>query len=57
MLKIIGAVVLVIIAVSVLGAVIGFLAKAVLWIALIAGAVWVVSAVAAKNKGQIGNRR
>lgn len=55
--KIVGIIVVAWLALGVIGWAFGFLVKAVFWIALIAGGVWVVSAIAAKSKGQIGSRR
>jgi hypothetical protein len=55
-LKIAGVVLLVWIAFSIVGAIIGFLAHAVLWIALIAGGVAVVGAIAGRNRRSISRR-
>ncbi len=55
--KIVGVIVVAWIALGLVGALVGFLFKAVLWIALIAGGVYVVAAIAAKSKQkQIGRR-
>ncbi|MEP6563293.1 MAG: hypothetical protein ABJD68_19720 [Nakamurella sp.] len=57
-LKIIGIVVLAWIALSLVGNIIGFLVGSIFWIALIAGGVWAVAAVANKRKNdQVGYRR
>ncbi|SDO46393.1 hypothetical protein SAMN04515671_1016 [Nakamurella panacisegetis] len=56
-LKVIGAIVVVWIAFSIIGAVFGFLVHTVLWIALIAGGVYAVAAVAGRNRRSISNRR
>jgi len=56
-LKVVGAVVVLWIAFSIVGAIVGFVAHAVLWVALIAGGVYAVSAVAGRNRGPIGTRR
>lgn len=55
--KIVGIIVVAWLALGVIGWAFHFLVGAVFWIALIAGGIWVVSAIAAKNKGQIGSRR
>jgi hypothetical protein len=56
-LKVVGAIVLVWIAFSIIGAIVGFVAHTVLWIALIAGGVYAVSAIAGRNRRSISNRR
>lgn len=56
-LKIVGAIVVLWIAFSIIGAVIGFVAHTVLWIALIAGAVYAVSAIAGRSRRSVGGRR
>lgn len=56
-LKVIGAIVVIWIAFAIIGAVFGFLVHAVLWIALIAGGVYAVSAIAGRNRRSISNRR
>jgi hypothetical protein len=56
-LKVLGAIVLVWIAFSVIGAIVGFVAHSVLWIALIAGGVYAVTAIAGRNRRPIGPRR
>jgi hypothetical protein len=56
-LKVLGVIVLVWIAFSVIGAIVGFVAHTILWIALIAGGVYVVGAVAGRNRRSISNRR
>jgi hypothetical protein len=53
--KIVGIVVVAWLALGIIGWAFGFLVHAVFWIALIAGGVWAVSAIANKNKGQIGS--
>ena len=55
-LKIVGVILLLWIAVSIIGAIVGFLAHAVLWIALIAGGVAVVGAIAGRNRRSISRR-
>jgi hypothetical protein len=55
--KVLGVIVLVWIAFSVIGAIVGFVAHTILWIALIAGGVYVVGAVAGRNRRSITNRR
>jgi hypothetical protein len=55
-LKIVGVVLLVWIAFSIVGAIVGFLAHVVLWIALIAGGVAVVGAIAGRNRRSISRR-
>ncbi|MET3804566.1 type III secretory pathway component EscT [Nakamurella sp. UYEF19] len=56
-LKIVGAIVVLWIAFSIIGAVVGFVAHTVLWVALIAGGVYAVSAIAGRNRRSISNRR
>ena len=56
-LKVVGAIVVLWIAFSIIGAIIGFVASAVMWIALIAGGVYVVGAIAGRNRRSISNRR
>lgn len=61
-LKILGIIVLVWIAFSLFGWLIGFMVKAVFWVAIIAGVVvavsWVANkAVGGKNRSQVGSRR
>lgn len=56
-LKVLGAIVLVWITFSVIGAIVGFVAQTVLWIALIAGGVYAVTAIAGRNRRPIGRRR
>ena len=56
-LKVIGAIVAIWIVFSLVGAVFGFLVHAVLWIALIAGGVLAVGAIAGRNRKSISNRR
>ncbi len=56
-LKVVGAIVVVWIAFSIIGAVFGFVAHAFLWIALIGGGVWAVSAISNRNRRSISNRR
>jgi hypothetical protein len=55
--KIVGIVVIAWLALGLVGWVFHFLVGAVFWIALVAGGIWAVSAIAAKNRGQIGTRR
>jgi hypothetical protein len=55
-LKIVGVILLVWIAFSIVGAVVGFLAHVVLWVALIAGGVAVVGAIAGRNRRSINRR-
>lgn len=56
-LKVVGAIVVLWIAFSIIGALIGFVAHVVLWVALIAGGVFAVSAIAGRNRKSISNRR
>lgn len=56
-LKVIGAIVVIWIAFSLVGAVVGFLVHTVLWIALIVGGVLAVGAIAGRNRKAVGNRR
>lgn len=56
-LKVIGAIIAIWIAISLVGAVLGFLVHAVLWIALIAGGVLAGVAIAGRNRKSISNRR
>lgn len=56
-LKIVGVVVVAWLALGLVGWVFGFLANAVFWVALIAGGVWVVSAVTGRNKSAVGGGR
>lgn len=56
-LKIIGAIIAIWIVISLVGAVLGFLVHAVLWIALIAGGALAVAAIAGRNRKSISNRR
>lgn len=58
-LKIVGAVVVLWIALGLIGAIFGFLVKTVLWVALIAGAVYLVSLALGKagNRNRVGTRR
>jgi hypothetical protein len=56
--KIVGIIVVAWIVLGLVGSLLGFLVKAVFWVALIAGGVYVVSAIAAKARNnQIGSRR
>ena len=55
-LKIAGVVLLIWIAFSVVGAILGFLAHAVLWIALIAAGVVTVGAITGRNRRSINRR-
>ena len=55
-LKIVGVILLVWIAFSIVGAIVGFLAHVVLWVALIAGGVAVVGAIAGRNRRSITRR-
>lgn len=56
--KIVGIIVVAWIVLGLVGSLLGFLVKAVFWIALIAGGVYAVSAIAAKARNnQIGSRR
>jgi len=55
-LKIVGVVLLVWIAFSIVGAIVGFLAHVVLWIALIAGGVAVAGAIAGRSRRSISRR-
>jgi hypothetical protein len=55
-LKIVGVILLVWIAFSIVGAVVGFLAHVVLWVALIAGGVAVAGAIAGRNRRSINRR-
>lgn len=54
--KIVGIIVVAWIALGLIGSLLGFLVKAVLWIALIAGGVYVVGAIAARGRRQVGRR-
>ncbi|MBM9466667.1 hypothetical protein [Nakamurella leprariae] len=56
-LKIVGIVVLAFVAFAIVGKLLGFLISAVFWIALIAGGVWAVTAIANKSRNQVGPRR
>lgn len=56
-LKIVGLVVVAWIALSLIGWIIGAVFSGLFWIALIAGGIWVVAAIANKRKQQIGYRR
>jgi hypothetical protein len=56
-LKVVGAIVVLWIAFSIIGAIVGFVAHTVLWIALIAGGVYAVGAIAGRNRRSISNRR
>ncbi|QNK81409.1 hypothetical protein [Nakamurella sp. PAMC28650] len=56
-LKVVGAIIVIWIAFSLVGAVLGFLVHTVLWIALIAGGVLAVGAIAGRNRKSISNRR
>jgi hypothetical protein len=56
-LKIVGIVVLAFVAFAIVGKLLGFLISAVFWIAIVAGGVWVVSALVSKNRNQVGPRR
>ena len=56
-LKVIGAIIAIWIAISLVGAVLGFLVHAVLWIGLIAGGVLAGVAIAGRNRKSISNRR
>ena len=55
-LKIVGVIVLLWIAFSIVGAIVGFLAHVVLWTALIVGGVVAVGAIAGRNRRSIGRR-
>ncbi len=55
-LKVAGVIVVLWIAFSIVGAIVGFLAHLVLWIALIAGGVLVVGAIAGRNRRSITRR-
>jgi hypothetical protein len=55
-LKIAGVILVLWIAFSIVGAIVGFLAHVVLWIALIAGGVAVVGAIAGRNRRSITRR-
>lgn len=55
-LKIAGVVLLVWIAFSIVGAIVGFLAHAVLWIALIAAGAVTVGAITGRNRRSINRR-
>ncbi|GGM08762.1 hypothetical protein [Nakamurella endophytica] len=55
-LKIIGLVVLAWLAIGLVGAVLGFLVKAVFWVAVIAGGVYAVGAITA-NRRQVRSHR
>ena len=55
-LKVVGVVILLWIAISIVGAIVGFLAHVVLWIALIAGGVVVAGAVMGRNRRSITRR-
>lgn len=55
-LKIAGVIVLIWVAFSIVGAIVGFLAHIVLWLALIAGGVAVVGAIAGRNRRSISRR-
>lgn len=56
--KIVGVVVVAWIVLGLIGAVLGFLVKTVFWVALIAGGVYVVGAIASRARNhQIGSRR
>jgi hypothetical protein len=56
-LKVVGAIVVIWIAFSLIGAVLGFVAHAFLWIALIAGGVYAFTAISNRNRRSVGNRR
>lgn len=56
-LKVVGLIILAWIVFSVVGAIVGFVIHAVLWIALVAGAVYAVTAIAGRNRRSISNRR
>ena len=55
--RIVGLVILAWIALGLVGALLGFLVKAVFWVALIAGGVYVAGAIAQRNRRQLGTRR
>jgi hypothetical protein len=56
--KIVGIVVVAWIVLGLIGAVLGFLVKTVFWVALSAGGVYAVSAIASRARNhQIGSRR
>ena len=54
--KIVGIIVVAWIALGLIGSLLGFLVKTVLWIALIAGGVYVVGAIASRSRRQVGRR-
>lgn len=54
--KIVGIIVVAWIALGLIGSLLGFLVHAVLWIALIAGGVYVVGAIASRGRRQVGRR-
>lgn len=56
-LKVVGLIILAWIAFSIIGAIFGFVIHAVLWIALIAGVVYAVGAIAGRNRRSVGHRR
>lgn len=55
-LKIAGVILLIWVAFSIVGAIVGFLAHIVLWVALIAGGVAVVGAIAGRHRRSISRR-
>jgi len=56
-LRIVGIILLVWIALIVVGALVGFIVKTVMWIALIAGVAVAVTAVAGRSRKSVGPRR
>ncbi len=56
-LRIVGIILLVWIALIVVGALVGFIVKTVMWIALIAGVAVAVTAVAGRSRKSVGHRR
>lgn len=56
-LKIAGIVVVAWIAIGLVGWIFNFLATAVFWVALVAGGIWLVSAVTGRGKTQVGGAR